>query len=115
MQYGMPAIGDLFRGRTQDIQETVNSVYYMLKQRINDMEAKNDQRQKVQKAEGLANELKRDISRHENNVEKSKKEVQNLKNKIKDMETKHKDEKDKVIAERDEFIKTISKIEHKEG
>ena len=31
------------------------------------------------------------------------------------METKHKDEKDKVIAERDEFIKTISKIEHKEG
>ena len=34
MQYGMPAIGDLFRGRTSDIQETVNSVYYMLKQRI---------------------------------------------------------------------------------
>ena len=31
MQYGMPAIGDLFRGRTSDIQETVNSLYYMLK------------------------------------------------------------------------------------
>ena len=31
------------------------------------------------------------------------------------MESKHKEEKDKIIAERDEFIKTISKIEHKEA
>jgi hypothetical protein len=44
MQYGMPAIGDLFRARTQDVQESVNSVYYMLKQRINDMESKTEQR-----------------------------------------------------------------------
>ena len=75
MQYGMPAIGDLFRGRTQDIQETVNSVYYMLKQRINDMESRTEQRQKVQKAESQVNDLKREISKHEQKVEKAQKEV----------------------------------------
>ena len=38
-----------------------------------------------------------------------------MKNKIKDAETKHKEEKDKIIGERDELIKSIAKIEHKEG
>lgn len=42
MQYGMPAIGDLFKARPQDVQETINSVYYMLKQRIQDIESRTE-------------------------------------------------------------------------
>lgn len=33
-QYGMPEIGDLFKTRPQDVRDTINSVYFMLKQRI---------------------------------------------------------------------------------
>jgi uncharacterized phage infection (PIP) family protein YhgE len=51
MQYGMPAIGDLFKARPQDIQETINSVYYMLKQRISDIDNRNEFRQKLNRAE----------------------------------------------------------------
>ena len=51
MQYGMPAIGDLFKARPQDIQETINSVYYMLKQRIQDLERVTDFRQKINRLE----------------------------------------------------------------
>jgi hypothetical protein len=58
MQYGMPAIGDLFRARTQDVQETVNSVFYMLKQRINDIESRNEFRSKISKAENTATDAK---------------------------------------------------------
>ena len=58
MQYGMPAIGDLFRGRTSDIQETVNSIYYMLKQRINDIDSRNEFRSKISKAESSVGDFK---------------------------------------------------------
>ena len=47
----MPAIGDLFKCRPQDIQETVNSVMYMLKQRISDIDFKNDFKSKINKSE----------------------------------------------------------------
>ena len=47
----MPAIGDLFKSKPQDIQETINSIYYMLKQRIQDIDNKNDFKQKVNRAE----------------------------------------------------------------
>ena len=36
--YGIPSVGDLFRGRPEDIQETINSVYHMLRQRQGDLE-----------------------------------------------------------------------------
>ena len=29
--YGVPTIGDLFRAKPEDIQETINSVYFMMK------------------------------------------------------------------------------------
>ena len=52
----MPPIGDLFKSRPQDIQETVNSVLYMLKQRIADIDFKNEYKQKINKAESLKND-----------------------------------------------------------
>lgn len=33
---GMLPVGDLFRGRTSDIEETINSLYQMIKARIAD-------------------------------------------------------------------------------
>lgn len=115
MQYGMPAIGDLFRGRTSDIQETVNSLYYMLKQRVNDIETRNEMRQRVSKAEANANSSKTELSRCETKLEQAKKESNNLKDKIKMLEQKHKEEVDKLKGERDELIKAVTKVEHKEA
>ena len=36
--YGVPTIGDIFRGKPQDIQDTINSVYFMMKQRVSDID-----------------------------------------------------------------------------
>lgn len=110
----MPAIGDLFRNRISDVQETVNSLYYLIKQRINDIDSRNDFRQKISKAENQANDAKQQLGRLETKLETAKKEAASLKDKIKVMEQKHKEELQRVTAERDELIKSITKIEHKE-
>ena len=34
----MPTIGDLFRAKPEDIQDTINSVYFMMKQRVGDID-----------------------------------------------------------------------------
>ena len=36
--YGVPTIGDLFRAKPDDIQDTINSVYFMMKQRVADID-----------------------------------------------------------------------------
>lgn len=45
----MPTIGDLFSGRSEDVEATVASVYFMMKQRIADVEQKNDVRTQLNK------------------------------------------------------------------
>jgi len=40
----MPEIGNLFNCRPQDVRETVNSVLFMLKQRIQDIDMRNETR-----------------------------------------------------------------------
>ena len=50
-QYGMPEIGDLFSTRACDVRDTVNSLYFMLRQRIQDIDSRNEFRQKQNRAE----------------------------------------------------------------
>jgi len=50
-QYGIPALGDLFRGKADDIQETITSVYHMMRQRVADLEFRQEARQKWNKLE----------------------------------------------------------------
>lgn len=47
----MPEIGDLFKTRPQDVRDTINSLFFMIKQRISDIEARNDFRSKMNRAE----------------------------------------------------------------
>jgi hypothetical protein len=49
--YGIPAVGDLFRGRPEDIQDTINSVYHMLRQRQGDLEFRQEARGRWNKLE----------------------------------------------------------------
>ena len=53
-QYGMPPIGDLFKANPQNVQETINSVYFMLKGRIQDIDSRQENKAKIRKAEELA-------------------------------------------------------------
>ena len=89
-QYGMPAIGDLFKSRPQDVQETINSVFYMLKQRIQDIEMRNDFRQKTQRIEQQRQDADTQLGRAKEKNEQAAKEVTNLKDKMKSQEAKHK-------------------------
>ena len=54
--YGMPTIGDLFKARPEDIQETVNSLYFMMKQRVADVDFRQEIRAKLSKQESLNRE-----------------------------------------------------------
>jgi hypothetical protein len=45
----MPTIGDLFKARPEDIQETVNSLYFMMKQRVADVDFRQEIRGKLSK------------------------------------------------------------------
>lgn len=47
----MPTIGDLFKARPEDIEETINSVHFMMKQRIADIDFKQEIRTKISKQE----------------------------------------------------------------
>lgn len=42
--YGVPTIGDLFRAKPEDVQETINSVYFMMKQRVADIDFRQEVR-----------------------------------------------------------------------
>ena len=76
----MPAIGDLFKCKPQDIQETINSVYYMLKQRIQDIDNKNDFKQKVNRAETQNQDAQLQLQRNKTKMEGMAKELNDFKN-----------------------------------
>ena len=61
--YGVPTIGDLFRAKPEDIQETINSVYYMMKQRVTDIDYKQDIRSKMNKHENSVKEYQDALGR----------------------------------------------------
>lgn len=49
--YGVPTIGDLFKARPEDIEETIKSVHFMMKQRVADIDFKQEIRTKISKQE----------------------------------------------------------------
>ena len=56
-------IGDLFRANNTDIQETVSSVYYMMKQRVGDLDFRQEIRAKLGKSEQSQRDFETQISR----------------------------------------------------
>ena len=54
--YGVPTIGDLFKNRPDDIDETIKSVYFMMKQRVADIDFRQEIRGKLNKQELAAKE-----------------------------------------------------------
>ena len=36
--YGVPEIGDLFKAKPEDVEQTIKSVYFMMKQRVADID-----------------------------------------------------------------------------
>ena len=110
----MPAIGDLFKSRPQDIQETINSIFYMLKQRIADLDNKTEFRQKISRAEAQSSDAKQQLEKAKTKLETLQKEVGDLKYKIKTNEEKHKQEVQKMTQEKEELLKAITKVQHKE-
>jgi Afadin- and alpha -actinin-Binding len=55
--YGIPVIGDLFRSKNEDIETTLNSVYAMMKQRVSDIDFRQEIRGKLNKHEATNKEL----------------------------------------------------------
>lgn len=49
--YGVPIIGDLFSTKPDDIEETIKSVYFMMKQRVADIDFRQEIRTKMNKAD----------------------------------------------------------------
>lgn len=49
--YGVPVIGDLFSAKPDDIEETIKSVYFMMKQRVADIDFRQEIRGKMNKAD----------------------------------------------------------------
>ena len=61
--YGVPTIGDLLKGRPEDIEETINSVYFMMKQRVADIDFKQEIRTKISKQELAVKEQQDQIAK----------------------------------------------------
>lgn len=49
--YGVPEIGDLFKAKPEDIEQTIKSVYFMMKQRVADIDFRQEIRTKLNKQE----------------------------------------------------------------
>ena len=112
---GMPILGDLFRANTSDIEETLNSVFYMVKQRVSDVNFRQEVRLKF-----LKHDQQQRLA-HEK-LDKEKQRNESLQKKLNEMEQVHKnqsklakEERDRVAAERDELAKKLAKIEGKEA
>ena len=55
--YGVPTIGDLFKARPEDIEETIKSVYFMMKQRVADVDFRQEIRGRLSKQEATTREV----------------------------------------------------------
>lgn len=61
--YGVPTIGDLFSGAPQDVEETVKSLYFMMKQRVADIDFRQDIRAKLTKQDQTLKEAQDALSK----------------------------------------------------
>ena len=108
-------MGDLFRGNLPDIEETLNSVYFMMKQRNSDISFRQEVRLKLLKYEDAQRVAQLKLT-------KEKEKSENLQKKVVEMEhsNKHKlklakEERDKITADKDDLSKQVAKLQGKEA
>lgn len=82
----MPTIGDLFRAKPEDIQETINSVYYMMKQRVSDIDFKQDIRSKMNKHENAVKEYQDALGRAKQKNDQLASTIKDLENKLRNQD-----------------------------
>ena len=110
----MPTIGDLFRAKPEDIQDTINSVYFMMKQRVGDIDFRQDVRQKMLKTETSLRETQDQLAREKQRTETLQKQLKDTENRFKNQLKTAKDDKERVQGDRDELNKQIVKLQNKE-
>ena len=86
----------------------------MLKQRISDIDFKNDFKHKINKSEQENKDAQSQLTKTKTRVEKFQKEINDLKIEMKNSESKFKQEMQAITKDRDELAKHINKVEHKE-
>ncbi|CDW81629.1 UNKNOWN [Stylonychia lemnae] len=112
--YGMPAIGDLFRAKPEDIQESINSIFYMLKQRVADLDFRQEARQKWSKLENDKQEFVDQNNRLKQKIEQLQSELKDAKIQIQNQDQKFRQEKDKFALERENMLKDNQRLLNKQ-
>lgn len=78
--YGVPTIGDLFKTRPEDIEETIKSVYFMMKQRVADIDFRQEIRAKLSKQDLSVKDLQDQLSKQRLKTDQSQQQVKDLQN-----------------------------------
>ena len=79
----MPVIGDLFRAKPEDIENTLTSVYHMMKQNAQAIDFRQDIRGKLNKLEATNRELSDQLKQHKLKNEQHQNDNKNQENRIK--------------------------------
>ena len=112
--YGIPAIGDLFRAKPDDIQDTITSVYHMMRQRAADIEFRQEARGRWAKLEADKQESQDVCTRVKAINEKLSNENKDLRNQLASMELKHKSEVQRFTSDKDDLTKKLTQMVSKE-
>ena len=112
--YGVPVIGDLFRAKHEDIENTLTSVYHMIKQRVQDIDFRQEIRGKLNKLESTNRELTEQLKTQQLRYEQLQGDQKDLQNRMQTQEKKNKEEYAKIQTERNELIQQITKVQNKE-
>ena len=81
---------------------------------MNDVEFRQEIRQKFNKNENQIKDLQEQLIREKTKNEKTVQANKDLENQIRSLQSKHRQEVDKITGERDELNKTIVRIQCKE-
>lgn len=103
-------IGDLFRAKPEDIETTLNSVYAMMKQRVQDIDFKQEIRGKLNKHESTNKELSEQLKNIKQRYETLQSEHKDLDNRLRNSEKRAKEEYAKLQAERNDLIQQLVKV-----
>ena len=79
----MPVIGDLFRAKPEDIENTLTSVYHMMKQNAQAIDFRQDIRGKLNKLEATNRELSDQLKQQKLKNEQHQNDNKNQENRIK--------------------------------
>ncbi|TNV73204.1 hypothetical protein FGO68_gene6219 [Halteria grandinella] len=111
---GLTPVGDLFRGRVSDIEETIHSLYQMIKARIADQDYRAQAREKLNKMEMERGEASDQVARLRAVNEKLQNENKELKNQLTSMDLKFKQERERFTQQLDELNKRVLQVTSKE-